>query len=239
MAVDKPENFKTVFMSPHAPRRYVSGRMEIDMKISYKTFLPRAARYLAEGILPLLFWVAVIFGFDAPHIATMTILSALIHELGHIAFVILFSDSGGKVSAHISGFRIKTAGGGYIADILILLGGVISNILVFLILLPFNGVAGGYPRLFGFLNLLTAISNLLPVEGYDGYGVLEKIISMFELFTLLRLLEFLSFLISILFTFVSLYLLLRYGEGYWIFGMFFTILMRKLSRMIKTDILRE
>ena len=41
-----------------------------------------------KEILPLLFWVLLLFGFDKAYIAVLTLLVALVHEVGHyIAFL--------------------------------------------------------------------------------------------------------------------------------------------------------
>ena len=41
--------------------------------------------HLFEEVLTVLFWVLLIFGFDSPKIAVYTIISAFLHECGHLA----------------------------------------------------------------------------------------------------------------------------------------------------------
>ena len=189
-----------------------------------------AAKHLSEEILPLFFWVLLIFGFDEPYMAILTILSALLHELGHIIAMMLVGRFRGKLRAHLSGFRISAIGGGYTEDIISLIGGPAINFLAFLFCSLLCKFESGYMMEVAVLNLITALSNLLPVEGYDGYNILIKLFSIKEDAKGIRSLERISFGISIAFTFFSLYLLLRYGEGYWIFGIFFSLLLGKIFK---------
>ena len=41
---------------------------------------------LSGSFLPLLFWASVMFGFDAPYIALLTIISAIIHFTAAIKY---------------------------------------------------------------------------------------------------------------------------------------------------------
>lgn len=191
-------------------------------------------RYLAEGILPLLFWCALLFGFDSPDIAILTVIAALVHELGHIA-VIALTKKEARLSAHISGFRIKAGSASYRDEILRLLGGPLVNLALFLISIPFAGVLDGYIALFGIVNLLTALSNLLPIEGYDGYGIIKRLLLMHNLHTGERILSAISFSLSVMITFLSLYLLYRFGEGYWIAGIFTVLLLTKIKKLLPTS----
>ncbi len=185
-----------------------------------------------EGVLPFLFWVLIIFGFDKPYIAVLTILSALIHELGHVlAFLFL----GGRITlkSHLSGFRIKNCGMGYTQEIAAITAGPIINTLLFAALTPFAKSPDSYMAVFGYINLLTALSNLLPIEGYDGYGIIKKCCEAFNLSFALRALPCISFSLTVLLTFFSLYLLLIYGVGYWICSMFFLLLVGKITEFTK------
>ena len=198
-----------------------------------------AAKHLSEAILPLFFWILLIFGFDEPYMAILTILSALLHELGHIIAMMLVGRFRGKLRAHLSGFRITAVGGGYTDDIISLIGGPAINFLAFLFCSLLCKFKGGYIMEVAVVNLITALSNLLPVEGYDGYNILMKLLNLKEATWGIRLLWRVSFGISIAFTFFSLYLLLRYGEGYWVFGIFFSLLLGKIFKLSNQSFLEE
>lgn len=195
---------------------------------------------LAGDVLPLLFWLMIIFGFDTPYIATLTIIAAVIHELGHSVAIMALSRSGYMPMVHVTGFRFKRADTlGYKEEIIILAMGPVFNITAFLLCLPFLSAMEGYIGTFAAVNLITALSNLLPVESYDGYGILRELFTYTENVRMLYLIERLSFFISLSFTFLSLYLIDKFGSGYWIFGIFFFMMLAKLIKFGKTCIFRD
>ena len=181
---------------------------------------------MLEKILPLLFWSLLIFAFDTPNFACLTIIAALIHELGHM----IFGATRGVIrllpSPHATGFRItpgKTVS--YKDEIILLLGGPVLNFLFFfLAIFILKFTKNSYFFDFAFFNLITALSNLLPIKGYDGYRIIENLILLRTLdsSSALSLLSHFSFLFTASLMFISLYLLLKLGEGYWIFVLFFT-----------------
>lgn len=195
---------------------------------------------LAGSVLPIIFWVSVIFGFDAPYFAILTIISAVIHELGHGLAISVLSDTGGGIRGHSTGFRIRTESMlSYPREIAILLAGPCINILIFLLTIPFGEALSGYLKVLGYINLATGASNLLPLEGYDGYGALCAFYRARGSERRIKLLEHVSFTLSVCLTFCSLHLIDKFGEGYWIFGLFFFTVLSKLAIFGKYDIFGE
>lgn len=195
---------------------------------------------LCGSILPIIFWISLIFGFDVPYIAVLTIISAIAHELGHCAAIYLFTGKEEKIRGHSSGFRIKRSNSlSYRKEIAILLAGPTVNILIFLALHPFRNALGGYIGTFALVNLATGVSNLLPFEGYDGYGAISEVLRAMGRAEAIKRLETFSFVLSSAVTFVSLYLIERFGEGFWIFGLFFFTVLSKLFSFQKYDIFGE
>ena len=187
-------------------------------------------------ILPLLFWIFIIFGFDTPSVAVLTLIAAVIHEGGHILTAGLFGVRRGAPLGVMSGMRIRLFGcTSYRARILILLAGPFANIAAALFT-PFIPLPRDYLSLFAMLNIATALSNLLPSEGYDGYGALYALFESSGIEWGLRLLPRLSLFVSVLLSFFSLYLIGRVGRGYWIFGVFFSSLIAKLSKSIERGV---
>lgn len=210
------------------------------MKARRKSQIISSLKILAEEILPLFFWVFLILGFDIPYIAILTIAAAAIHECGHIAAINILCDSTQLPQAHISGFRIKKQQiRSYRDEIIILAMGPLFNIGTFLICLSVKDIGGIYMSSFGTINIATAISNLLPVEGYDGHGILTQVFLKKNFSLGIKLLEHVSFLFSVCLTFLSLYMIENFGQGYWIFGVFFILMMSKLIKYGKHDILGE
>lgn len=202
-----------------------------------KTWLKRAYSLLSS-LLPALFWLTLIFSFDEPLIAVTTLIAAFIHECGHFfAFLLRNRSSRGFYSA-LSGLRIKMSEVSYGDEFLIYLCGPLSNIisaLLSLLLLP-----GDYASLLAAVNLATAFSNLMPAEGYDGYGMLRCLIKHRGMtYRSYSILEWISFFTSMLFVLLSLYLMNKIGEGYWIFFLFFISLLKKAAKMLKVVKIEE
>ena len=59
-------------------------------------------------VLPIFFWLFLIFGFDEPSMALWTIIAAVIHESGHIIYIISKKKLRLNIRGVLSGFRIKT-----------------------------------------------------------------------------------------------------------------------------------
>jgi Zn-dependent protease len=195
---------------------------------------------LSGSILPIIFWMSLIFGFDTTYIAILTLLSAVMHEIGHGIAISLVNVKGATVKGHASGFRIRHEQlTSYKKEIVVLLFGPLVNILIFLLTLPLGNAMFGYVRVLGYVNLATGVSNLLPLEGYDGYGALCMLFCQRDAQHLIKRLEILSFILSILVTFASLHLIDVFGEGYWIFGLFFFTVLSKLAKFGKYDIFGE
>ncbi|MBE6644052.1 MAG: hypothetical protein E7612_01580 [Ruminococcaceae bacterium] len=193
-----------------------------------------------EQTLTLLFWVILTFGFDTPSVAILTVIAALIHEAGHILVLYTLNKSSCALPrAKLSGFRIKTGILSYKEELYSALAGPLFNLWTG----AFSLLISKSPLLsiFSLLNFMTAISNLLPIKGYDGYKALSCFLmiisrdgSKFE--SVLRLI---SFLLSCLLTFFSLFLILKIGEGYWIFFIFFSILFSEIVDNIKYTIYEQ
>ena len=195
---------------------------------------------LAGSVLPIIFWISVIFGFDAPYVAMLTIISAVIHELGHYTAIAYFTGRNARLRGHSSGFRIKRSEAlSYGKEISILLAGPMINILLFLLTIPFGNAMIGYAKIFGYINLATGLSNLLPFEGYDGYGALCEGLKYCGKEGYIHHLETLSFVLGVGVTFISLHLIDKFSEGYWIFGLFFFTTLSKLVKFGKYDIFEQ
>jgi len=198
----------------------------------------RKIAVLLEQTLTILFWVLIIFGFDSPGIACLTLVAAVIHECGHLLPLIKIRSSGANLPrAGISGFRIKISQLSYKEELIVALCGPLINIILALLCLslPLHGVLNAYFDSFAILNILTGVSNLMPIEGYDGYKALLSMARLiFKNHTAAeRTLSKLSFALSAIICFFSLYLMLKLGEGYWIFGIFFTSLLSSIIRRQK------
>ena len=172
--------------------------------------------------------------FDTPAMTVMTVLAAALHEIGHIAAAVAVGC--GDVSlpyAALTGLRILPPRlMSYKNEIIIALGGPAANLAVFVLLIPF--LANDYVFAFAVINLLTAVSNLLPVGGYDGYrAVRGLLITRMDPDTADTIMCAVSLSCSSVAVFISLFLMMRIGEGYWLFAIFFAVLLKEAFKMQK------
>ena len=197
-----------------------------------------------ESLLPVVFWVLLIFGFDSVYIGVLTLLAAIIHELGHIVVINALSSHGCHLPiGKTNGFRLECKGFSYTTEAAAAAAGPIANLLVGLFTIPFFSVygIGYYLGCFSIINLMTAISNSLPIEGYDGYRVIHALVMHFTRYPResQRALELTSLAFSFLLTLFSLFLMLKANAGYWIFAVFFSstvaIICKRQKRAICED----
>ena len=196
-----------------------------------KMILIKVLSEISNSFLPLLFWALIMFGFDAPYIAILTIISAIIHEAGHLFAMLFITHEAQMPTARLVGFKItKHKIESYKNEIIILLLGPIANIGIGFITLALSFGKSEYLMLFAIINILSGVSNLLPLEGYDGFNILLWIFESKGKYTHITLLRAFSFFISILLTFVSLYLVYILDTGYWLFLLFFVSMMNNITK---------
>ncbi|MBO5907523.1 MAG: hypothetical protein J6Q85_05190 [Clostridia bacterium] len=183
------------------------------------------------------FWLLVIFGFDEPYIAVITIISTVIHELGHEISFLHFGGSVKKPKGKANGLRIFASGfASYREEILSYAAGPIANLIAMLIGLLLSPFMDGYALTFALLNGVTAFTNLLPIRSQDGYGIALGLINRYEIEWGERALRCVSLFLSSLLCFFSLYLLKTAGEGLWIFGFFYVSLLCSLFSIGNNDL---
>ncbi len=188
------------------------------------------------SLLPLCFWLMVMLSFDDISICLLTLLSATLHELGHIgAYVFIKS---GKISlprAVLNGLKLYTGTGlSYFEEFIVTLFGPLVNLLVFLLSLPF-AFTSSYIFTFGIINLLCGLTNLIPIKGYDGYGILNALILARQRTPKNESLEFVSLIFSALITLTFSVTIFIIGEGYWIFAVFFIHLLKEIIKLHSHD----
>ena len=182
--------------------------------------------------LPVLFWTLVIYAFDEPLIAGLTVAAALIHESGHLLYAFI-SGWEGSFRGALTGFRLqKLKHLCYRDEILLYLSGPLFNVLAALIILPYS-TRNYYALLFIALNLATAVSNLLPIRGQDGYGVLRTVLDMKCAGSSAHgLLNGASFFFTSFLSLLSLYLMQKCNGGYWIYAIFILSLFSEMGRTL-------
>lgn len=196
----------------------------------------KLVKKICFSLLPLCFWLMVMLSFDDLSICILTILSASLHELSHIGAYAFIKR--GEISfprAVLNGLKLYTGTGlSYYEELIITLSGPLANILVFLLCLPFFK-SSDYIFTFGITNLLCGLTNLIPIKGYDGYGILYALV-MARLHTgENEILELVSLLFSALITLISSVAIFIIGEGYWLFIVFFIHLLKEIIKLHSQD----
>lgn len=196
--------------------------------------------FLLERSMLIVFWVLLIFGFDTPYTAILTIISAAIHELGHVSYLLILNRKGSIIPIpNISGLRIKIPVLSYREELFCALSGPFANLAAALIcLIPFPVSCSAYIKAFAALNIMTMISNLLPIEEYDGYKALGAILGLTVKSNSIaqNILYLTSLIVSSTMCLLTLYIMLKLDEGYWIFAVFFTIMLRTIAKKQKEGI---
>ena len=187
-----------------------------------------------SNLLPSIFWALLIFGFEDTLTAFATIACIIIHECGHLIAIIHSGQSKLKIRSVLSGMRIKSCTNlSYGQKLLVYLSGSAMNILCIPILLLPALRNNYFSKEMITMSIATALSNLLPIEGYDGYGAIYTLFEMKQAgqkayFALSSFSTCLIFLFSVL----SLYLIDRKGGGYWIFAVFFISMIKCFDKSL-------
>ena len=167
---------------------------------------------------PPFFWMLLIFGFSDLCAGVMTLTAAAIHESGHILF--LFIKYGKLQLPRGVYFGLKLSRErtlSYGEEAMLYASGPLANLFAAGIGLIFIPIFSEYILLFIAFNLATAIANLLPIKGHDGYGMIRSILLRLDIST--RALDHISMITSLLLCLLALYTVDRVGEGYFIFAL--------------------
>ncbi len=186
------------------------------------------------SVLRALFWVCLLFALDRPYLAVLTLLSLLFHEAFHILALSHFC-RGARMQTHLTGLKLLPRGVlSYREERAVAaagpLGGCIGAGICFLL----SPLAPEYLCDFAVCHLLTSLSNLLPIEGYDGYRILKATLALHGKGAAERVAGVISFSLSALLTLLSLFLFGILGEGLWPTGAFLFTLIGSIPRSKNT-----
>jgi len=174
-------------------------------------------------ILALLFWILLMTSFSNFEMMFLTLFAAFLHEVGHVLVLLMMKKEFSLPRLITTGFVIKTQTNlSYKEEIIICGAGPMINLLLFVFLFP-------HSQSFAMINLATAISNLLPLPGYDGYKIINNVISLcFGNLLSCKIMPFLSLAVSSALVFFSLFFILLVNGGYFIFCIFFVVLVQQI-----------
>ena len=186
-----------------------------------------------QKLLPILFWILLSFAFDLPHVAILTGIAAIIHELGHIGAILKLHGITAVMKGRLYGPKISVSGLGYRDELIILACGPGTNILSSALSLPFLFFETCSPYVIQFIliNILTAATNLLPIRDFDGYKILYCLLSKRKnCLRMQDMLYWISFVLTSALALLALYFVLKLGEGYWGFVLFISIILSEIGK---------
>ena len=207
----------------------------MNIKLNFRHIAQIADKFYHT--LLFVFWICMLYGTDDFAIATSTLLCVAVHEVSHVA-VLMTYDQILCPKTRAYGFKIQIGSISYKQKMISTAAGPLSNIILALVMLPFLN-RSTYLTELAFLNLMTAISNLIPIRGTDGYNLV--------LFTLDRaackkgayiFLDGVSLAFNVFIFLISTYAVLRIGESFWIWAIFFFSLIQNLESCRKKLFLR-
>jgi Zn-dependent protease len=190
---------------------------------------------LILGILPVVFWSCLIYSFDEAMGASITILAMLIHEFGHLTCIFIFTGKWKVPKGRFNGLCISDTGcKSYREQIMNYAAGITFNLIAAALAMIFSKSKNEYTELFVTINMATAISNLLPIDGYDGYKLIISVIDYLELgFRAYAFFEIVSFAFTSSMCVFSLFLVYSFGNGYWFMAIFLFATVNKLQKWQK------
>ena len=134
------------------------------------------------------FFILAVSAVDPDSYAVLSLIFCILHELGHLVFMLLFKIRVSEIKLYGAGIKICANGVGELKRInqtLIYFGGCLMNLLLYLIFINIGLVD------YALINLIICIFNLLPITHFDGGKILELYLPCLK-----RLLKVLSTLFS-------------------------------------------
>ncbi len=168
-----------------------------------------------SGVLRAGFWICLLFAFDRPYLAILTLLAMLWHEGFHF-LALLHLARGGRFRTHLSGLRLLPRGAlSYKEERFVCAAGPIGGGIGALLCLIFYPLAPEYLSEFALCHSLTSLSNLLPINGYDGYRILKATLALHGTSDKEKFVRAVSFAFTAALALLSLCFFGILGEGLW------------------------
>lgn len=140
----------------------------MNMKLQFQKAELHISFFFAVG-------VALMLVLDDSGTAAMTLAACLVHECGHLLFLLLFGEYPQRVSLAVFGVRIDRARGlklSFVQEALVALAGPLLNLLLAACSFMLLQRGNENMRIPFYVNLGIAVFNLLPIEPLDGSRVL-------------------------------------------------------------------
>lgn len=140
--------------------------------------------------------LSVILCTDTEGTAILCLLTCILHETGHIIAMIIERKPPEHIIFYGGGIKLS---GSKSNSIPVIIGGCFVNFLLFCVFYFFS--RDYVSKLFGTINFLTGLFNLMPVSPLDGYRLLEKLlvrlINPEKVGSVLKVTELIAYTVSI------------------------------------------
>lgn len=116
------------------------------------------------------FFILAVSTIDPDSYAVLSLMFCILHEFGHLAFMLIFKIKVSEIKLYGAGIKICANGVdelNRICQTLIYFGGCLMNLLLYLIFI--NIGLGDY----ALINLIICVFNLLPIAHFDGGKIFE------------------------------------------------------------------
>jgi stage IV sporulation protein FB len=142
--------------------------------------------------------------FDRTGIFLLTAAAAVFHEAGHILVLCIMNIEIESADLYLQGIKIKYKEARFLSypkEIIIALAGPAVNLLIFILFsLAFKNIG---LETFGYINLILAIFNLLPIEKLDGGRAVKALmlqnVEYVRANTVTAVISWITILISVIF----------------------------------------
>ena len=167
-------------------------------------------------IISILFFMTAFL--DPSGETALTLIAALLHELGHVSLILLFGTGIRRIRVLPYGFEIQTRREykSFSEEIAVTLAGCAVNLITYAVLRSFDGYLG----IMANASLALGILNAIPVTGLDGGGALMSALSYFALPDKAeKICRRVSFVFLVLLWIPAAYIFLTTGYNYSLFMM--------------------
>ena len=184
----------------------------------------------------LLFLILILYGFDSRAFAHLSLISAGIHEIAHVLIGVFTAKIDAPRTA-FDGLRLPLSliKSTRTAELLTTIAGPSANLLCALFMLSNSP----YLYEFGAISLITAIANLLPCHGNDGYRILDILLSRGGLSSYSTVLDCLSLFNSAAILFFALFASYQTGSALWLSSVYLVYTVLELEKMRKAAFFRK
>lgn len=185
----------------------------------------------------LFFLVLILYGSDSMAFAHLSLICAVIHETAHVMAGVLTEARFKAPRGAYDGLRLplELIKSSRFSELIIISAGPASNLLCAFFMLS----ESAYLYEFGAISLISALANLIPCHGNDGYRILNVLLSKDADNRHSLALDYLSLFNSATILFFSLFMSYRTGCALWLSSVYLIYTLLELEKTRKAAFFRK